>query len=168
MTLWDVGASVLAPIFAGGRLTANLDAATAQRDQAALRVLPHPRVREGREHSVGACVEAGDGRGDRGIAVGDVVDAEPDLREELDRALAGLLRGEGRAVPPNRQRALRRVAPGHPVAQQVPRSPSPLPSTIRAAFGVRATSVPISASSHDVIRVIQALLGHAKLNTTAF
>lgn len=47
VTLWDVGASVLAPIFAGGRLTANLDAATAQRDQAALRVLPHPRVREG-------------------------------------------------------------------------------------------------------------------------
>lgn len=35
LTLWDVGASILAPIFAGGRLTANLDIATAQRDQAA-------------------------------------------------------------------------------------------------------------------------------------
>lgn len=35
LTLWDVGASVLAPIFAGGRLTAGLDVATAQRDQAA-------------------------------------------------------------------------------------------------------------------------------------
>lgn len=35
VTVWDVGASILAPIFAGGRLTAQLDAATAQRDQAA-------------------------------------------------------------------------------------------------------------------------------------
>lgn len=35
VTLWDVGASILAPIFAGGRLTADFDAATAQRDQAA-------------------------------------------------------------------------------------------------------------------------------------
>lgn len=35
VTLWSVGASVLAPIFAGGALTANLDTATAQRDQAA-------------------------------------------------------------------------------------------------------------------------------------
>lgn len=35
VTLWDVGASVLAPIYSGGRLTAEFDAATAQRDQAA-------------------------------------------------------------------------------------------------------------------------------------
>lgn len=34
-TLWDVGASILAPIFGGGRLTADFDVATAQRDQAA-------------------------------------------------------------------------------------------------------------------------------------
>ncbi|MEC3909491.1 efflux transporter outer membrane subunit [Sphingobium sp. CR2-8] len=34
-TLWNAGASVLAPIFAGGRLTANLNTASAQRDQAA-------------------------------------------------------------------------------------------------------------------------------------
>lgn len=33
--VWSIGASVLAPIFQGGRLTAQLDAATAQRDQAA-------------------------------------------------------------------------------------------------------------------------------------
>ena len=33
--LWSVGASILAPIFAGGQLTANLDTARAQRDQAA-------------------------------------------------------------------------------------------------------------------------------------
>jgi NodT family efflux transporter outer membrane factor (OMF) lipoprotein len=33
--LWSVGASILAPIFAGGQLSANLDTATAQRDQAA-------------------------------------------------------------------------------------------------------------------------------------
>lgn len=35
VTLWDIGASVLAPIFSGGRLTASLDTATSQRDQAA-------------------------------------------------------------------------------------------------------------------------------------
>lgn len=35
VTLWDAGASILAPIFSGGRLAADLDAATAQRDQAA-------------------------------------------------------------------------------------------------------------------------------------
>lgn len=35
VTVWSVGASVLAPIFAGGRLTADLDVATARRDQAA-------------------------------------------------------------------------------------------------------------------------------------
>ncbi len=33
--IWSIGASVLAPIFQGGRLTAQLDTATAQRDQAA-------------------------------------------------------------------------------------------------------------------------------------
>jgi NodT family efflux transporter outer membrane factor (OMF) lipoprotein len=33
--VWSIGASVLAPIFQGGRLTAQLDTATAQRDQAA-------------------------------------------------------------------------------------------------------------------------------------
>ena len=33
--LWSVGASILAPIFEGGRLRANVDAATARRDQAA-------------------------------------------------------------------------------------------------------------------------------------
>ncbi len=35
LTIWSVGASVLAPIFQGGRLRANVDAATARRDQAA-------------------------------------------------------------------------------------------------------------------------------------
>lgn len=35
ITVWSLGASILAPIFQGGRLTAQLDAATAQRDQAA-------------------------------------------------------------------------------------------------------------------------------------
>ncbi|WP_176497107.1 efflux transporter outer membrane subunit [Sphingomonas sp. HMP6] len=35
ITLWSVGASVLAPIFEGGRLRANVDATTARRDQAA-------------------------------------------------------------------------------------------------------------------------------------
>lgn len=35
VTLWDIGGSILAPIFAGGRLTAQIDVATAQRDQAA-------------------------------------------------------------------------------------------------------------------------------------
>ncbi|MDF2640723.1 MAG: type secretion outer membrane protein [Novosphingobium lindaniclasticum] len=35
VTIWDVGASALAPLFAGGRLRAQVDAATAQRDQAA-------------------------------------------------------------------------------------------------------------------------------------
>lgn len=33
--VWSLGGSILAPIFQGGRLTAQLDAATAQRDQAA-------------------------------------------------------------------------------------------------------------------------------------
>lgn len=33
--LWSLGGSILAPIFQGGRLTAQLDTATAQRDQAA-------------------------------------------------------------------------------------------------------------------------------------
>ncbi|URW75081.1 efflux transporter outer membrane subunit [Sphingomonas donggukensis] len=35
ITVWSIGASVLAPIFQGGRLTAQLDTATMQRDQAA-------------------------------------------------------------------------------------------------------------------------------------
>ncbi|SEH20436.1 efflux transporter, outer membrane factor (OMF) lipoprotein, NodT family [Sphingopyxis sp. YR583] len=35
ITIWSVGGSVLAPIFQGGRLTAQADAAGAQRDQAA-------------------------------------------------------------------------------------------------------------------------------------
>lgn len=35
ITIWSIGASVLAPIFEGGRLRANVDAATARRDQAA-------------------------------------------------------------------------------------------------------------------------------------
>lgn len=35
ISVWSLGGSVLAPIFQGGRLTAQLDAATAQRDQAA-------------------------------------------------------------------------------------------------------------------------------------
>ena len=35
ITLWSVGASVLTPIFQGGRLRANVDASTARRDQAA-------------------------------------------------------------------------------------------------------------------------------------
>ncbi|MBS91405.1 MAG: efflux transporter outer membrane subunit [Sphingobium sp.] len=35
ISLWSVGGSILAPIFQGGRLTAQLDATTAQRDQAA-------------------------------------------------------------------------------------------------------------------------------------
>jgi len=35
ISIWSLGASILAPIFAGGRLRANLDAATARRDQAA-------------------------------------------------------------------------------------------------------------------------------------
>lgn len=35
IAVWSLGASVLAPIFQGGRLTAQLDAATAQRDQVA-------------------------------------------------------------------------------------------------------------------------------------
>jgi NodT family efflux transporter outer membrane factor (OMF) lipoprotein len=35
VTIWSVGGSVLAPIFAGGRLTARVDATAAQRDQAA-------------------------------------------------------------------------------------------------------------------------------------
>ncbi len=35
ITVWSVGVSVLAPIFAGGRLTAQVDATAAQRDQAA-------------------------------------------------------------------------------------------------------------------------------------
>lgn len=35
ITVWSLGASILAPIFQGGRLTAQLDTATAQRDQAA-------------------------------------------------------------------------------------------------------------------------------------
>ncbi|WP_404366323.1 efflux transporter outer membrane subunit [Sphingomonas sp. MMS24-J45] len=35
ITIWSVGTSVLAPIFQGGRLRANVDAATARRDQAA-------------------------------------------------------------------------------------------------------------------------------------
>ena len=33
--IWSIGASILAPIFQGGRLRANVDAATARRDQAA-------------------------------------------------------------------------------------------------------------------------------------
>jgi multidrug efflux system outer membrane protein len=35
VTLWSLGGSVLAPIFSAGRLTAQVDAAAAQRDQAA-------------------------------------------------------------------------------------------------------------------------------------
>lgn len=35
LTIWSVGASVLAPLFAGGRLTANVEGAAARRDQAA-------------------------------------------------------------------------------------------------------------------------------------
>jgi outer membrane protein, multidrug efflux system len=35
LTLWSIGASILAPIFEGGRLRANVDAATGRRDQAA-------------------------------------------------------------------------------------------------------------------------------------
>lgn len=35
ITVWSLGGSILAPIFQGGRLTAQLDIATAQRDQAA-------------------------------------------------------------------------------------------------------------------------------------
>ncbi|NHZ91906.1 efflux transporter outer membrane subunit [Massilia sp. CCM 8733] len=35
VTLWTLGASVLAPVFSAGRLSAQVDAATAQRDQAA-------------------------------------------------------------------------------------------------------------------------------------
>ncbi|WP_370661668.1 efflux transporter outer membrane subunit [Massilia aquatica] len=35
VTLWTLGGSVLAPVFSAGRLTAQVDAATAQRDQAA-------------------------------------------------------------------------------------------------------------------------------------
>lgn len=35
ITIWSVGGSILAPIFQGGRLTAQADAAAAQRDQAA-------------------------------------------------------------------------------------------------------------------------------------
>jgi NodT family efflux transporter outer membrane factor (OMF) lipoprotein len=36
ISLWSLGGSILAPIFQGGRLTAQLDGAAAQRDQAAL------------------------------------------------------------------------------------------------------------------------------------
>lgn len=35
VTVWSLGGSVLAPLFSGGRLTAQMDAAAAQRDQAA-------------------------------------------------------------------------------------------------------------------------------------
>ena len=35
LSVWSLGGSILAPIFQGGRLTAQLDTATAQRDQAA-------------------------------------------------------------------------------------------------------------------------------------
>ena len=35
LTIWSIGASILAPIFEGGRLRANVDATTARRDQAA-------------------------------------------------------------------------------------------------------------------------------------
>lgn len=35
VTVWSIGGSILAPIFAGGRLTAQVDVATARRDQAA-------------------------------------------------------------------------------------------------------------------------------------
>ena len=35
VTLWSLGGSVLAPVFSSGRLSAQVDAATAQRDQAA-------------------------------------------------------------------------------------------------------------------------------------
>ncbi len=35
ISIWSLGGSILAPIFQGGRLTAQLDVATAQRDQAA-------------------------------------------------------------------------------------------------------------------------------------
>ncbi len=35
ITIWSIGGSILAPIFQGGRLQGQLDAATAQRDQAA-------------------------------------------------------------------------------------------------------------------------------------
>jgi outer membrane protein, multidrug efflux system len=35
VTVWSLGGSVLAPLFTGGRLTAQMDAAAAQRDQAA-------------------------------------------------------------------------------------------------------------------------------------
>ena len=35
LTVWEAGASILAPIFSGGRIRADFDAATAQRDQAA-------------------------------------------------------------------------------------------------------------------------------------
>ena len=35
LTVWSLGGSLLAPLFNGGRLQAQLDAATAQRDQAA-------------------------------------------------------------------------------------------------------------------------------------
>lgn len=36
VSIWSLGASILAPLFQGGRLTAQLDQANAQRDQAAL------------------------------------------------------------------------------------------------------------------------------------
>lgn len=65
VTLWNAGASVLAPIFAGGRLTADFDVATAQRDQAAFAY-----------------------RGAVLIAFGEVEDAlsgERRLREQADR-----------------------------------------------------------------------------------
>ena len=35
VTIWSIGGSILAPIFAGGRLTAQVDVSTARRDQAA-------------------------------------------------------------------------------------------------------------------------------------
>ena len=35
ISIWSVGGSILAPIFSGGRLQGQFDAATAQRDQAA-------------------------------------------------------------------------------------------------------------------------------------
>jgi NodT family efflux transporter outer membrane factor (OMF) lipoprotein len=68
VSIWSLGASVLAPLFQGGRLTARLDQANAQRDQAALAY---------RDTTLRAFGE-----------VENALTSERRLREQIDRALA--------------------------------------------------------------------------------
>ncbi|MBG6117371.1 MULTISPECIES: efflux transporter outer membrane subunit [unclassified Sphingobium] len=68
VSIWSLGASVLAPLFQGGRLTAQLDQVNAQRDQAALAY---------RDTALRAFGE-----------VENALTSERRLREQIDRAIA--------------------------------------------------------------------------------